>query len=292
MWAALPDVPYKGITFTVPDVLWAVFRDNTSLTRALAPLAASIIQASAAARYGARVGIIAVLHTFNGKMEFNSHVHTMVTAGGLPNRSATWLRGIYYDRNSLMEGWKRAVIGLLRFALSSGQLNTTMLAGDMEKLLAEQEQRWWSVKIQSFRSRDHFLRYAGRYVRRPPIAQRRITFVGNRIVRFWFRDKKLGHRVELTCSPEEFVDRWAQHARERYQHASRSFGLFSSRSLGETAAAVFAILGQKRRPRPKARRWAQSIEHDFKYNPLIDKLGNHMKRVRRIPPKAPPPSRL
>src|ERR1700678_2725132 len=114
MWAALPDIPYKGITFTMPDVLWAVFRDNTSLTRALAPLAASIIQASAAARYGARVGIIAVLHTFNGKMEFNSHVHTMVTAGGLPNRSATWLRGIYYDRNSLMEGCKRAVIGLLR----------------------------------------------------------------------------------------------------------------------------------------------------------------------------------
>ena len=32
-WAALPDVPYKGITFTMPDVLWSLFRDNLWLTR-------------------------------------------------------------------------------------------------------------------------------------------------------------------------------------------------------------------------------------------------------------------
>src|SRR5260370_25396399 len=27
-WAVLPDVPYKGITFTMPNQLWEVFRDN------------------------------------------------------------------------------------------------------------------------------------------------------------------------------------------------------------------------------------------------------------------------
>jgi hypothetical protein len=31
-WAALPDVPYKGITFTMPDVLWSLFPDNLRLT--------------------------------------------------------------------------------------------------------------------------------------------------------------------------------------------------------------------------------------------------------------------
>jgi hypothetical protein len=206
LWAALPDVAYKGITFTMPDVLWAVFRDNPMLTNALPSLAASIIQASASAKYGTRVGVIAVLHTFNGKMEFNSHVHTMVMAGGLSKHSGTWFPRVYYDRDLLMEGWRRAVIDLLRSALTSGRLNTTMPGDRMERLLAEQAQRWWSVKIQSFTSREHFLRYAGRYVRRPPIAQRRIAFVGKRTVRFWYRDKKLGCRVVLECSPEEFVD--------------------------------------------------------------------------------------
>jgi hypothetical protein len=285
LWAALPDGDYKGMTFTMPNVLWPLFRDNPALTKALPSLAATIIQARATAKYGSKVGVIAVLHTFNGKMEFNSHVHTMVTAGGLPSQSGTWLPRIYYDRNLLMEGWKRAVINLLRSALASGRLNTTMTSDEMKRLLAEQEQRWWSVKIQKFSSRERFLRYAGRYVRRPPIAQHRIIFVGEHTVRFWYRDKQLGRRVVLTCSPEEFVDRWTQHVRERYQHASRSFGLFSPRSLGEASAAVFAVLGQKRRPRPKARRWAQSLKHDFGYDPLIDEVGNPMKWIRRIPPK-------
>jgi hypothetical protein len=57
--------------------------------------------------------------------------------------------------------------------------------------------------LQVQRSKDQFLRYAGRYIRRPPIAQRRVTFVGGQIVRFWYRDKKLRRRVDVQCSPEE-----------------------------------------------------------------------------------------
>src|SRR4051794_10814786 len=30
-WAALPDAPYKGITFTMPDILWPFFCDNPAL---------------------------------------------------------------------------------------------------------------------------------------------------------------------------------------------------------------------------------------------------------------------
>ena len=43
--AALPDVFYKGITFTMPDVLWPFFRDNPHLTKALSAIAAKTIQA-------------------------------------------------------------------------------------------------------------------------------------------------------------------------------------------------------------------------------------------------------
>jgi hypothetical protein len=35
-WAALPTQSYHGITFTMPNVLWPLFRDNPALTRALA----------------------------------------------------------------------------------------------------------------------------------------------------------------------------------------------------------------------------------------------------------------
>ncbi len=282
--AALPNIIYKGITFTMPNVLWPFFHDNPRLAKALSALAAKVVQLRANQKNGLRVGVIAILHTFNGELKFNSHVHTMVTGGGLRGSRDSWVSSVYYDRDALMKSWQRAVISLLRAALQAGQLHTEMTLDRVEDLLTEKEKCWWSIKVQSFNSVEHFLRYAGRYVRRPPIAQRRITDIGERTVTFQTKDKKLGVLVEVQCSQEEFVDRWAQHLPDRYHHAVRSFGLFAPRALAETSATMFAILGQKQRPRPKARPWADSIQKDFGRDLLLDHKGKRMKWARRIAP--------
>ena len=286
-WAALPDVPYKGITFTMPDVLWALFRDNPHLTTALSALAARVIQARISIRSGLRIGVIAILHTFNGKLEFNSHVHSLVTAGGLYGLSDSWVPTAFHEKNGLLKGWRRSVIRLLRAALRCGELVSSLTTEQLEALLTKQENRWWSVKVQSFSSKKHFLGYAARYVRRPPIAQKRVTHVDTQIVRFWYKDKKLGRSMKVEVSPEEFIDRWGQHIPERYRHAVRSFGLFSPRGIQGTLDVVFAILRQQRRSRPKPRRWAESIKRDFDRDPLLDSKGQRMTWVRRIAPKKP-----
>ena len=283
-WAALPDVPYKGITFTMPKQLWSLFGDNPALAKALSALAAEVIKARVGAKYGLQVGVIAILHTFNGKLEFNSHVHSMVTGGGLQRSSDTWVSRVHYDHYALMRSWRKAVIALLRAALRAGQIRTEMTVDQLEEMLSEQETRWWRIKIQSFEDKWHFLQYAGRYVRRPPIAQRRITWIGERTVRFWYKDKKLRRKVEVQCPLREFVDRWAQHIPEGNQHAVRNFGVFAPRALGQTSAAIFVILRQERRPRPKPRPWAQSIQRDFGHDPLLDHTGKTMKWVRRLAP--------
>jgi hypothetical protein len=285
-WAALPDVVYKGITFTMPDLLWPFFRDNPHLAKALPALAVEIIRAHVGVRHGLRVGVTAILHTFNGRLEFNSHVHTMVTGGGLHESSQSWVRRVYYDQDRLMAAWRRAVIALLLEAMHAGQLRAELTASQIGDLLTYLEKCWWSIKIQFFKNKWHFLQYAGRYVRRPPIAQRRIVRVGKRTVTFWYNDKVLHRRIVVECSPEEFVDRWARHILARYQHSVRSFGLFGPRALGQTSKAIFAILRQKPRPRPKPRRWADSIQRDFGRNPLLDYKGEEMKWTQRLPPQA------
>ena len=88
-----------------------------------------------------------------------------------------------------------------------------------------------------------------------PIAQKRVTHVGAGIVRFLYKDKKLRRKVYVECSPEEFIERWSHHIPDRYRHAVRSFGSFAPRVIPQTTDAVFAILGQKRRTRPKPRRY-------------------------------------
>ena len=74
----------------------------------------------------------------------------MVTGGGLYGSSDTWISRVYYERDPLMEAWRRAVIALLRVALRAGRLHTKMTVDQMEEMLTQQENRWWSIKIQSF----------------------------------------------------------------------------------------------------------------------------------------------
>lgn len=284
-WSALPDVPYKGITFSMPKELRTFFDKNRTFANALPAIASNIIEAWAASQHGSQVGIIAILHTFNGRLEFNPHVHTMLSAGGLKGASSSWLPEVLYDSDRLMGFWRRAVINLLREGHRAGLVGTELTPDQMEAVLTRENERRWIIKIQSFELAEHFLRYAGRYVRRPPIAQRRVTYIGMQCVRFWAKDKKRGQRIEVEYSPEEFVDRWAQHVRPRYQHAVRSFGLFAPRAINQTSAAVFGLLRQKQRPKPRPRPWADSINRDFGYDPLLDKNGHRMRWVGRLEPQ-------
>jgi Putative transposase/Transposase zinc-binding domain len=283
--AALPDGPYKGITFTMPDLLWSFFCDNRFMVAALSGFAVNAIQTLATARQGLEVGIITFPQTFNGRLEFNPHVHTMVTAGGLHASSGSWKSRFYYDGDLLMRLWRGAVIQLLRTALRAGRLVTDLTVDQMEDVLIHLERCWWSVKVQSAESKDHRLRYDGRYLRRPPIAQRRITSIGEQSVTFRTKDKKSGSWVEVEYSLEEFVDRWAQHVSEHCQHGVRYFGLFAPRKLGQISAALFTILGQERRPRPGPLSWAHSLKQDFGTDPLLDHKGQRMRWVRRLAPE-------
>jgi hypothetical protein len=283
-WAALPDVPYKGITFTMPDVLWPLFRDR-HLARLLPVLAAKTVEAWVRAKFGLRVGVIAIPHTFNGRLEFNAHVHVMVTAGGL-ELSGRWRATVYYDVDALTHYWRKAVIRILRASLRAGLLPANLPIEQFDTTLSQQENRWWSVKLQSLGSKEHFLRYAGRYARRPPIAQRRITGISKQEIEFWAKDRRLRRPVIVRLTPKEFIAAWMQHIPDHYEHAVRSFGMFAPRAIGSSSAAVFAILGQGRKQRPRPLSWSLSIKRNFGWDPLLDRQGNRMTWNRRIAPQA------
>ena len=86
--------------------------------------------------------------------------------------------------------------------------------------------------------------------------------------------------VRLT--PKEFLAAWMQHIQERYEHGVRAFGLFAPRAIGSNSAAVFAILGQESKERPRPLPWSFSIKRDFGWDPLLDRQGNRMTWNRQI----------
>lgn len=132
--AALPDIPYTGIVFTMPRELWTIFKINRHLLRDLPPLGADVIQQWIRMKYGVRVLIIVVQHTFGGDLKFNPHLHLLVSAGGLLESEGRWIPRIPLHKDALMRMWRYAVITHLRNALKAGVLNCGQTKQELERI--------------------------------------------------------------------------------------------------------------------------------------------------------------
>ena len=281
-WAALPDIPYTGITFTMPAVFWKIFQQNRRLLKDLPVLGAGVIVQWAKVEHQCKVPVMVIAHTFGRHLTFNAHLHILVSSGGLNDGAGFWVKKLSFDKSIIMQQWRFAVITYLRMAHASGLLRTERSPSQMKLLLDLQEECWWSTDFQPFNSRKHFLEYAGRYVRRPPIAQYRFVEASTERVRFRTNDHRLKREVVTSYSPKEFVELLAEHVHDHYAHSVRYFGLLAPKSKGRLFAGVFALVGQSARAKPQRLSWALSIKRDFQVDPLLDRQGERMRWAGRI----------
>lgn len=94
-------------------------------------------------------------------------------------------------------------------------------------------------------SKAYRLKHDGRYIRQPPIAQHRLTRVGNAQVKYLAKDTKNKQFVPKRYANEEFVNMLMQHVPHRGRHAMRYFGLLSPRAKAQLWAGVFVLLNQQ-----------------------------------------------
>jgi hypothetical protein len=283
-WASLPDTPYAGVVLTMPDILWPIFQRNRHLLRDLPALGAAVIQRWVKSHYGVRVLLMVVPHTFGRALNFNAHLHILVSAVGLHEFEGRLVTGLRFCEKAIMHIWRYAVITYLRQALEAGVLKSDLSFDQLRVVLKAQYERWWNIDIGRFQSKTHFLRYAGRYVRRPPIAQRRFAEISEDSVEFWTKDLRQKRVVTKRCAVADFVALLAEHVLDHYRHAIRYFGLLAPRSKHRTFSALFVLLGQQQRTRPCRLSWATSLRKTFGVDPLLDYRGQRMNWVRRLAP--------
>jgi putative transposase len=150
--------------------------------------------------------------------------------------------------------------------------------GAFDEMLKKQGKRPWNIHIKRFSSKWHFLRYAARYLRRPPIAEDRFISMTDQY------DLKLKAWVRIKVSVEEFLELLIQHVPDRYAHNIRYFGLASPAGKHLFSSAVFILLREEQKPRPKRLSFeAMSVKY-FNFNPLLDSHGQRMRRVGRCAP--------
>jgi len=100
----------------MPDVLWPIFRQNRHLLHDLPKLGAAVIQQWAKIKYGVCVLIMVIPYTFGERLNFNSRLHILVSAGGLQESEGRWVNSLVFDedKDKLMGIWRFAVTTYLR----------------------------------------------------------------------------------------------------------------------------------------------------------------------------------
>ncbi len=90
--ADLLPIPYFHVVFTIPRELHEIFRANRKVAYGVlfAAAAATLLEASRT-KLKAKIGVLAVLHTWTQTLLYHPHVHCIVT-GGAPLADAGAVR--------------------------------------------------------------------------------------------------------------------------------------------------------------------------------------------------------
>ena len=228
----LPACSYFLVTFTLPAELRPLARTHPKkIYSLLMKAAADALQKLAAdPQYlGARVGILAVLHTWTRAMLFHPHVHMLVTAGGLASDGQTWVDPKH--PKFLVPDPALSIIFRAKFC------DGLKKAGLLPHAPVSVWKKNWVVHSQHAGRGDMVLDYLARYLFRIAISNSRIESIDNSTVRFRYRDNRSQQLRRVTLPGVEFIGRFLQHVLPRGTAKVRHYGIFSPSSKSMLARA-------------------------------------------------------
>lgn len=114
-------VLHRHVIFTIDEELRPIFAKHRQLLKDLIDRSVKLIQEFFQRKSKVMPGIIAGLHTFGAKAQFNPHVHMMVTMGGMTAKGE-WKQYDYLPFEMLRKQWQTVVLKLLREKLSREEI--------------------------------------------------------------------------------------------------------------------------------------------------------------------------
>ena len=232
---------YYLLTFTLPSELHAVAQAHSKKVYGLLMKAAAdaLQKLARDPRYvGARLGILAVLHTWTRAMLYHPHVHMLVTAGGLSADGLRWIPA----KNPAFLVPVRALSLIFRAKICAALKKADLLT-NVASIVWKKN---WVVHSKHAGSGDKVLDYLGRYVFRIAITNSRIESIADANVVFRYRNNQTQQIHRATISGVEFLERFLQHVLPPGCTKVRYYGIFSPtcRSQCDRAASLLPTVSQ------------------------------------------------
>jgi putative transposase/transposase-like zinc-binding protein len=256
--AELLPIEYFHVVFTIPErIAFLALQNKRVLYKILFRAASETLLTIAAdpKHLGARIGFLAVLHTWGQNLLHHPHLHCVVPGGGISHDGRRWVacrRGFFLPVRVLSRMFRGKFLAYLKQAFEHGKLRFN---GKLE-LLADpaaftallqsaRKTEWVVYSKPPFGGPAQVLDYLGRYTHRVAISNHRLVRLEDGKVTFRWKNYARGNHIGLmTLDVAEFMRRFLLHILPRGFTRLRHYGLLSNRDRSRKLATCRELLHQ------------------------------------------------
>lgn len=238
------NVPHWHLLFSIPEQFRMFFFRNRKLLKGLADLAVETIlevvtkkHKKKKKKYDLVPGIIAVIHTFGRDLKLNPHVHIVIASVAVNKKTKKKRKLSYFHYESLHKVWQYKLLNFIK----KNSKGDPKIARLVDQCWEARKKGLYVNAQKPLEDARHTIRYVGRYLGRPAIAEYRIIEYDGENVTFWYKDHKSGKRETCTMPVEQFIGRLVMHIPPKNFQMVRRYG-FYGRRVSEVVQEVISTL--------------------------------------------------
>jgi len=234
----LPNVNYRHLTLTIPEELRNIFYENKDFLNCLFQWAKEMLLSFFTEKL-LIPAITMVRHTFWRRLNWNPHLHIIVSAWWL-TKEWNWKEQDYIPYKMLSKRWKVKLLHSIENKINEIIQNPDLKSKEQfnwiinfkNNILKSLYSKKWYTNL-SWEKIDmiHTVWYIWRYSRRPVISEAKILEYSKnkKTIKFEYKDHKQNAIIKYTLSVFDFIKLLIQHIPERYNHQIRHYWLVANR---------------------------------------------------------------
>lgn len=255
--------PHRHCVFTIDEELRHFFLEDRSLLNCLFSSVRSVVlnmfyKANRSKNFVP--GVVCVLHTFGRPLEWNPHIHCLITEGGFSD-DGFWRNIKHFNYTYLRKAFQTALLNELEKQI--GPSFKKVKAAIYKK----NKNGFYVYAKPALTDPSTVSKYISRYLGRPVIGLSRIDSYDGESVTFHYNRHEDNVYVEKTLPAIDFIKLLIQHIPEKHFKMTRYYGLYArNRELDKSLNKLV----------PKAKHkiildfntWRNRIALSFGYDPI------------------------
>ena len=202
---------------------------------------------------GGKLGFIAILHTWDQKLNDHYHLHCLIPGGAVSKDWTRWIpcqNEYLFNEEALGLVFRGKFIDYLTKAYNSGKLHFPGISAPYRTQQGFQQLKdalysnKWVVSVREpIKRPEYVLEYLGRYTHRVAISNHRIVSLKDGMVTFKYKNRKTNQMEETSIEAVEFIRRFLLHALPKGFVRIRHFGFLANRNRTENLAKIRQLHG-------------------------------------------------